>query len=248
VLEVERRSDRADRLERSAALLREVGLLQESDDLGGNEHHVRHTVHDPLLEQRAARGRARSTCWPGAAPKGSGWREAMASFGRRLRTGRCGRIDTDRSRFTASVALRRGVGGIALAREAVWILTVDGHVVRVDTNEARIANTTALGVFPPQLPGAIATAESTRLGRGARAVSVQHSRPIAAKLRLRVAALASDRARRGFVGRAPSRGPCRCPAALGASQAIRWRIQTFGSTYVPRPPAKRTGTSAPGTM
>jgi DNA-binding SARP family transcriptional activator/streptogramin lyase len=69
------------------------------------------------------------------------------------------RIDADTSRITASVPLRRRIGGIALAPRAAWIVTTGGDVVRVDANEARVTNTIALGVYPPQLVGAIAAAE-----------------------------------------------------------------------------------------
>ncbi len=44
VLEVERRSDRADHLERPAALFAEVVTLEQRHDLGGNEHDVRRAL------------------------------------------------------------------------------------------------------------------------------------------------------------------------------------------------------------
>jgi DNA-binding SARP family transcriptional activator len=69
------------------------------------------------------------------------------------------RIHADTSRITASVPLRRRIGGIALAPRAAWVVTTGGHVVRVDANEARVTDTIALGVYPPQLVGAIAAAE-----------------------------------------------------------------------------------------
>lgn len=69
------------------------------------------------------------------------------------------RIDADTNRITTSVPLRRRIGGLALAARAAWIVTTGGDVVRVDANEARVTNTIALGVYPPQLVGAIAAAE-----------------------------------------------------------------------------------------
>ena len=48
------------------------------------------------------------------------------------------------------------IAGIALARRAVWVVTLDGHVLRVDPNVGRVTKKIALGLYPPNVSGTIA--------------------------------------------------------------------------------------------
>jgi DNA-binding SARP family transcriptional activator len=65
------------------------------------------------------------------------------------------RIDPTTGRVTSSILLDHASAGIALGPQAVWIVTIDGHVLRVDPEAGRVTWTIALGLYPPNVSGTI---------------------------------------------------------------------------------------------
>jgi hypothetical protein len=57
------------------------------------------------------------------------------------------RIDPDLSRVTASIPLRHPIGSIDLGERAMWVLTRDRYVLRVDPEAGRVVKTIALGLY-----------------------------------------------------------------------------------------------------
>lgn len=57
------------------------------------------------------------------------------------------RIDPDLSRVTASIPLRHPIGSIDLGERAMWIVTRDRYVLRVDPEAGRVVKTIALGLY-----------------------------------------------------------------------------------------------------
>jgi DNA-binding SARP family transcriptional activator/streptogramin lyase len=66
------------------------------------------------------------------------------------------RIDPTTGRVTSSIVLEHASAGIALGPQAVWIVTIDGHVLRVDPDAGRVTKSIALGLYPPNVSGTIA--------------------------------------------------------------------------------------------
>jgi DNA-binding SARP family transcriptional activator/streptogramin lyase len=66
------------------------------------------------------------------------------------------RIDPSTGRVSSSIPLEHASAGIALGPQAVWIVTIDGHVLRVDPDAGRVTKSIALGLYPPNVWGTIA--------------------------------------------------------------------------------------------
>jgi YVTN family beta-propeller protein len=96
-----------------------------------------------------------------AVGQGAVWVSSRGAVAPRIRKGTLWRIDPISGRVVSSVLLERAVLGIALVRGAVWIVTHDAHVLRVDPNAGRVTKTLPLGVYAPHVAAPIAAGEGT---------------------------------------------------------------------------------------
>jgi YVTN family beta-propeller protein len=94
-----------------------------------------------------------------AADEHAVWVASRGGVVPRWASGTLWRIDPNTGRVVASVLLDHASSGIALTPRAVWVATVDGHVLRVDAERARVTKTIALGLYPPNVAGTIASGE-----------------------------------------------------------------------------------------
>jgi DNA-binding SARP family transcriptional activator/streptogramin lyase len=65
------------------------------------------------------------------------------------------RIDPTTGRVISSIVLEHASAGIALGPKAVWIVSIDGYVLRVDPDAERVTRKIALGLYPPNVSGTI---------------------------------------------------------------------------------------------
>jgi DNA-binding SARP family transcriptional activator len=59
------------------------------------------------------------------------------------------RLAADTGRVTASLPLHRRIAGVAKSGRGIWIVTLDGGVLRADSASGRVVNELSLGLFPP---------------------------------------------------------------------------------------------------
>jgi DNA-binding SARP family transcriptional activator len=91
-----------------------------------------------------------------AADRRAVWVASRGGVVPRWAKGTLWRIDPNTGRVISSILLGHASAGIALARRAVWVVTLDGHVLRVDPNVGRVTKKIALGLYPPNVSGTIA--------------------------------------------------------------------------------------------